>query len=201
MECIHLTFDYQKATQAINFFAQKNGGSINKLRVIKLLFFADRYHLRKYARLVTNDDYIAMKLGPVSSGTKDIIDSNSAFIDPDIIDYSTKYLQKKENDIASINDIDFDVFSKSDIEALTFAWNEFSTYSPYALKDLTHKYPEWKKHKAAIDSGTKRITMNFKDFFDDPESKYNPCHTLSEDEKQYNLQTLVERSQAKNDWD
>lgn len=58
--CVHLPFDYRKTTQALNFFAVKNGGHINKMRSIKLIYFADRFHLRKYGRPITNDEYFAM---------------------------------------------------------------------------------------------------------------------------------------------
>ena len=52
--CIHLEFDHEKATQAINFFARESGGQINKMKAIKLIYFAERYHLRKYGRPITN---------------------------------------------------------------------------------------------------------------------------------------------------
>jgi len=41
-----LEFDYKKATQAINYLVKKEGGTIDKLKLIKLVYFADRYHLR-----------------------------------------------------------------------------------------------------------------------------------------------------------
>ena len=71
-------FAYKKATQALNFFAIENGGEIEKLHALKLIFFADRYHLRKYGRPITNDQYWAMRLGPVPSGTKDLFELDSA---------------------------------------------------------------------------------------------------------------------------
>jgi len=201
MECPHLSFDYLKSTQAINYFAKKSGGTIDKLKVVKLIFFADRYHLRKYDRLVTNDSYFAMKLGPVSSGTKDILDANSSFIDQDIIDYSSEYFNREANDVISTQEVDYAVFSKSDIESLDFAWDTFGKYNQINLKDITHYYPEWRKHKPAIDSGVKQIQMNYKDFFEEPDSRFNPCYTLEETEKKINLALLNERAQAKSAWD
>jgi len=44
------------------------------MALLKLAFFADRYHLRNYARPISGDIYYAMKLGPVPSALKDIID-------------------------------------------------------------------------------------------------------------------------------
>ena len=62
---LHFEFDYRKATQALNYFAGQEGDQINKMKVLKLLYFVDRYHIRKYGRLVTNDNYLAMQHGPV----------------------------------------------------------------------------------------------------------------------------------------
>ena len=67
-----LEFDYKKATQAINYFTKKEGGQIEKLKLIKLVYLADRFHLRKYGRPIMNDTYLAMPLGPVGSSVKDI---------------------------------------------------------------------------------------------------------------------------------
>jgi hypothetical protein len=77
--CIHLPFVYKKATQAVNYFAQRSGGIINKMKAIKLIYFADRYHLRKYGRPITNDEYLAMDYGLVSSGVKDIAEMSGFF--------------------------------------------------------------------------------------------------------------------------
>lgn len=78
--CIHFNFDFKKATQALNYLAKKFGGNINKMQAIKLIYFADRYHLRKYGRPVTNDEFVAMGYGPVGSKTKDIAENTPFWI-------------------------------------------------------------------------------------------------------------------------
>ena len=55
-----LEFDYKKATQAINYLTKKEGGQIDKLKLIKLIYLADRYHLRRYGRRVVNYADLAM---------------------------------------------------------------------------------------------------------------------------------------------
>ena len=52
-----------------------------KMKALKLVYIADRYHLRKYGRLITNDTYFAMNYGPVPSGTKDIAEASEVFLD------------------------------------------------------------------------------------------------------------------------
>jgi len=68
-----LEFDHKKATQALNFFAKRAGGKITKLNALKLIYLADRYHLRKYGRPIFSDTYWAMPYGPVASSVKDIV--------------------------------------------------------------------------------------------------------------------------------
>ena len=37
-------FNHRKAVQALNFFSLKNGGKIEKMKAIKLLWLSDRVH-------------------------------------------------------------------------------------------------------------------------------------------------------------
>jgi len=43
-------FDEKKVGQALLYIATRVGAPVSKLVALKLLFLADRYHLRKYAR-------------------------------------------------------------------------------------------------------------------------------------------------------
>ena len=73
--------DFNKNTriQAIDYIIRNssNTHSLNKISILKLLFFADRYHLRKYGRTISNDSYCAMQNGPVASKTYDLLKSIS----------------------------------------------------------------------------------------------------------------------------
>lgn len=165
-----LEFDYKKATQAINYLTKKEGGKIDKLKLIKLVYFADRYHLRRYGRPIVNDTYYAMPLGPVGSSVKDIAEF-SVFLAQTEVEYAGQYLSREPQDknVVSLLEVDKKVFSDSEIEALDFAYTEFGKSSPLGLVNITHYYPEWSKFKAALESKeTTRETMNYSDFFKDP---------------------------------
>jgi len=189
-----LSFSYRKVTQALNFFARQDGGTINKMRSLKLLFFADRYHLRKYGRPITNDEYFAMDYGPVPSGAKDLAES-SVFRPNVEKEYAERFIAPSEDllsfrSVACVDDL---VFSKTDLEALHFAWDAFRRFNAFDLAELTHVYPEWKKHEAALKSGVNsRVKMHYLDFLDDPPSGINPCHTLTSDEREVRADELGE---------
>lgn len=177
-----LEFDYKKATQAINFLAQKEGGQIDKLKLIKLIYLADRYHLRRYGRPMVNDEYLAMPLGPVGSSVKDIAEFSS-FLDDAERDYAGTYLKRGDaHKVVSIADVDTNVFSKSELEALDFAYGEFGNTTASKLVDITHRYPEWDKFKSALQSKeTTRQAMSYTDFFNNPNNGTGDKFALSEE--------------------
>jgi uncharacterized phage-associated protein len=192
-------FDYKKATQELNFFAQKEGGEINKLKALKLVYLADRYHLRKYGRLISNDTYFAMKLGPVASGVKDLAEV-SEFLGEEEAAYSNRFItQTNRLILKSINSLEAEVFSDSDIEALNYVWDKFGHLDPFALAKLTHEYPDWKKHadELTLDS---RIQMDISDFFDDPDIAIEQLFELDAQEKHLRREALSEYSQLESLW-
>ena len=59
------------AAQIAAYLIIKEGGSINYLKLTKLLYFVDRTYLLKYGSLLTGDTYAALPIGPVLSQTLD----------------------------------------------------------------------------------------------------------------------------------
>jgi uncharacterized phage-associated protein len=175
----------RKSTQALNYFAHKSASGapsrrLNRMKALKLLFFADRYHLRKYGRPVSDCAYFAMKHGPVASEAKNVAEESTR-LDGGSRNYARRYVRKDDTyHFKSVGDVDYAVLSETDREALDFAWQNFGHYSEFRLRDITHHYPEWKKHAARLrGDGRKRVGMHYPDFFAEPDAGYNPCHELS----------------------
>lgn len=194
----HLPFNYKKATQCINYFARQSGGRINKLKMIKLLFFADRYHLRKYGRLITNGQYYAMDHGPVHGGVKDLAEM-SAFLRECESRYAEPYIKPDQYDVLSLRDIDEAVFSETDLEALEFAWKKLGELDVFDLRDLTHQYPEWKHCEQALQEQS-RVLIDYKYFLDDPPPGYDKCFALNDEEKQDRLEQIEEATRINALW-
>ena len=195
-------FDHKKATQTLNFFASKAGGKINKLKALKLIFLADRYHLRKYGRLVTDDYYVAMKLGPIPSNIMDIAKINK-YLNKTFKNYALKYIKAIDNgkQIESIKTADDSFFSDSDIEALNFAWNNFGHLDEWGISDFTHNYPEWERHENSIHSGSRVEDIILEDFFKDPDiDNINKCYELSDEERKLRREQLAELTYLETLW-
>ncbi|HEY5791796.1 MAG TPA: hypothetical protein VIS74_00765, partial [Chthoniobacterales bacterium] len=102
---------------------------------------------------------------------------------------------------ASCAELDLEVLSETDQEALEFAWNQFGNIEKFQLADLTHRYPEWKRHEAAlIAKSVSRVPMAYEDFLLDPEENLEPCHPLSEEEKQDRRELLRETAAFEARW-
>ncbi len=159
-------FNYKKAVQALNFLANKNGGTLNKMKAIKLIWLADRLHLRKFGRTITGDEYFALPNGPVPSGTRDVLES-SDFLDDTASDYASEYISAVDRyNFKTLSSPNLKVFSDTDIESLESIFTTFGQLDHFALSDLSHLFPEWKKHESALNKRlSSRFPINQADFF------------------------------------
>lgn len=190
-------FDYKKAVQVLNFFALKEGGSINKMKALKLIWFSDRAHLRKYGRPILSDRYYAMKLGPVPSSTKDLTNESDPFSAPQEIDYRNEFLSAKTKRILKSNkQIDEDFFSETDLEILENIYKEFGKYDKFKLAELSHDYPEWERFEKAIKAKQSfRFEMNYLDFFKNPEQNKQDFFSVADDDLELS-RSIFEENQA-----
>jgi len=126
-----------------------------------------------------------MNYGPVASSTKDLAEM-SDFLGEEEERYAKRFIRPAESAITytSIHDVDEKVLSESDREALEFSWKRFGRTAEFALSKLTHRYPDWKRHEAALQSNVvTRVPMNYRDFLEDPEGNIEPCYALAAKER------------------
>lgn len=111
-------------------------------RVFKLLYFADKYHLEKFGRLIASDRYIAMKEGPVPSATYDIFKAlrgDFKFINAELVHEFSEGIEVCDHHFVRPRaEPDLDNLSDSDIEALDHALAEYGDKSRDELIDLSH---------------------------------------------------------------
>ncbi len=174
-------FNLFKTIQAIHFLVSQLGET-NFMKLIKLMYFADRHHLRHYGFTITSDEYFAMKHGPVGSATKDVLKEDSFFfynLDLEDKQYFECYLISCQDYVKSNQTCNYDELSVSEKEALDFSLKYFGDFSEFQLANITHDYPEWKKYKQLFDDKlAKRKEMNTIDFFGNPMLKDSPFLNL-----------------------
>ena len=159
--------DYKKITQALNYIAEREGGKINYMKALKLSYLADRLHLRKYGRLITNDRLVAMKNGTLGSQAKDIVSKNKA-LPYEAYHYSENKL-KRDLDKFTIesNYKNKDRLSETDIECIDRVISVVGDKKEFDLAKLTHKLPEWERHEYTINRGENLVVdLEISDLFE-----------------------------------
>ncbi len=164
--------------QSVYYLLENNIKRADKLSILKLIFFADRYHLRKYARTITSDTYYAMTYGPVASNVKNILDFD--FISDTEKEYVESFLQKDGTGYMINKKIDkLNMLSNTDKEALDFAIDNFGQNKTFDLVEITHHYPEWKRFESSLQDGLKREKIIEEDFFEESTLENDPYSVIS----------------------
>ena len=141
---IKFKVNQDKVLEAIVYVASKEP-NIDIYHTVKTMFFADKYHLNRYARPVLGDLYMKMPNGPVPSLVKDII-SMSSFLSQDLAEKASKAFSArgKNKNITVKREANLDDFSESDIECLDEALAFCKDKSFQELRDITHEDIAWK---------------------------------------------------------
>ncbi len=120
------------------------------MKAYKLMWFADRYHLRQYGRTITNEQYCDLPFGVVPSNAKNVLDGSHILSNKDKSVFDNYLKIEDANHYSSLQKPDADVFSESDIEALNKVWDSFGQFDQFQLSELSHQFPEWKRYEERL---------------------------------------------------
>lgn len=188
-------FKFEKSIQLLNYFAIAEGGKINKLKALKLVWAAERLNLRNYGSTIVSDDFFAMKLGPVPSFTKDMAEG-CATLSEEEAEFRKEYIETIDGyKFKSHKLFDDSFFSNNALNSIELSYSVFGKYSGFKLADITHVYPEWSKFAHLIPSVSSRFDMDYLDFFADPEKQ--PFDVFKQDKEQleYFKEYFIEQSE------
>jgi hypothetical protein len=134
-----------------------NGGKLNVLHLIKMLYDADRTALVSWHRTITGDRFFSMKNGPILSRIYDLMCGR--IFGADMEAWNSTFNPRDGNTISLKNDnLDLGPLSRREMEALGKAFNRFKDIPGARLVEYLHKVlPEWKdpgKSSAPIDPRT-----------------------------------------------
>ena len=143
-------FDERKASQAAAFLLHRAGGRLPVIKLVKLLYLAERLSLKRYGETLTGDRLVSMPHGPVLSYTYSLIqgayDSAADGWDTWVADRSGHDLALRDSSMIRTPEQDLMALSDSDLEVLADVWTEFGHWEKFRLRDYTHSgaCPEWK---------------------------------------------------------
>ncbi|MBQ7538509.1 MAG: SocA family protein [Treponema sp.] len=134
-----------KLIQIVFFILKRNNLSMNYMKLIKLLYLADRAALDAYGETITENSAVSMDQGPVLSELYDYI-KNSKHDDAQRL--WNNYFVKNKHSLDCINtDIDDGELCEYEESILEEIDNLYKDKTPWQMVDLVHNVnvcPEWR---------------------------------------------------------
>jgi uncharacterized phage-associated protein len=137
---MNFRFDEAKATQTAAYFLELRGGQMHYIKLIKLMYLADRESLLRWGAPVTTDRYVSMDNGPVLSKVLSLITDDRAkplwsqYISAPLGEYEVRLLLPAPTDR----------LSRAEEALMREIFAEYGHRNRWDLIDnVMHKLPEW----------------------------------------------------------
>jgi uncharacterized phage-associated protein len=114
---------------------------MSRLRLLKLLYIADREALSERARPITGDRPVAMDNGPVLTDTYDLIKGED-FLAPEW----EKYVKREGRNVVLATDPGVGDLSRFEIGKLHDIARKFQELDDWDVAEFTHTFEEWKRN-------------------------------------------------------
>lgn len=189
----NITFDFDEDTfvDVISFFANEIT-DLDVLKIVKLIYLADREYLLRYGRLITGDTYYHLRYGPVPSKSYDILKAFLEGVNRDRFEREIEHLsewvfvERKPigHPIIKTSTVNpYDHLSQKEIEVLSEIISEYKDTPSGAFIDIT------KYHKTAMETppqGRVDYLLFFRESENDERSKNSASIMLkSEPDRKY----------------
>ena len=129
----------EKIVNVMAFFAERCHGC-TKMKLFKLMYFADKEHLLRHGRPITGDRYVRMEYGPTPSSSYDMAKGNAPSRETAL--FQSK-LAVSGNTIKALHSADMKVFSRSDEKILVEIIEKLGRKTAAQLSVMSHKEAAW----------------------------------------------------------
>jgi len=148
MTRLRFRFDARRAAEAASRFTELAGGTIDIVRLMKLLYLSERRSLELHRHPMFGDRYVSMKHGPVVSHAYNLLRPDAAGkageLAADVELWSAHfvrdgYLVRLQGRVTPA------ALSRADIELIDGVHAEWSSTDTWAMVEKLHKaLPEWR---------------------------------------------------------
>lgn len=144
-------FSEHKVAQIAAYLLDRAKGRMKYLKLMKLLYLADRESMKRHGWPISGDRYVSMNQGPVLSQTLNLINGAEKFTKDgwgdwiaDKADYALSLRHKR------VTREMLDQLSEAEIEVLSDVYAKFGKWDQWKLVEYTHRYcKEWQDPKGS----------------------------------------------------
>ena len=181
---MRFVFDERRAAQAAARLLDKHGGTMPWLKLVKLLYLADRAALVEGGYPITGDRFVSMRFGPVLSRVLDLIKDDCPAGDS----VWHGYVARKRFDARLAGNADSGWLSDVNRDLLDSVFETYGCLKEWDVVARTHALPEWK------DPGDSAIPIEPEDILRySGYSEKSIGYVADQAEAEYSLHTTLKR--------
>lgn len=151
-------FNEAKTTEAASVLLRLEGGEMNYMKLVKLLYFVDKTALKEWERPITFDRYFSMKDGQVLTTVLDLVRQKiKGRIWNKHIKNSGQYTVK-----ITSNKIELNLLSPAELNLIKSVYADLGKYSQFDLGRLTKQGSEYKKTDSSIETSLNELLSDLK---------------------------------------
>lgn len=155
MQHVNFRFDVAKATEAVGQLLAREGGSINIMKAVKLVYLLDRLSLARRGIPVVGGAYFSLPNGPITSELLDLINSGRLWGHQNCR-WEEFMSDRQDHEIALIKDPGHDHLSDSEMELIDALYREHGSKNQWELRAWCHEHcEEW----TPLEQGRERIEL------------------------------------------
>lgn len=171
---IRFKYHIEKFVKSVAYLSDRDVPNLDRLKIAKLIYFADKYHLVNYGRPITGDTYNALPFGPVPSRSLDIMEGACDSDFPESLDSNVEKLlesldvshEGRYPTFTAKSDVDYSSLSESEIEILDRVADKYGMKTGSQLIDITHEEKSWRETD-------ENEPIDFRLMFDSEDEDYN----------------------------
>ena len=134
-----LRLDVEKAIQAVGVLLRREGKRAGRLRLLKLLYIADRLSLKQTGCQILGSRIVAMKHGPLHSEVLDLVNGDHIAAPK-----WSKYFRTIGRWVVLANEPPIGALSRYEVELINRVVDERQHLCDWDVADETHDFPEWR---------------------------------------------------------
>ena len=142
----------QKIKAVILFFCENTDPKfLGKVKLMKLFYFLDFVHVKKYGTPVTYDRYVKLEHGPIPSVIKNLVDEAGDDIEHSVLADVIDIERPEGIDMYRViprrkfTKEDKGLFSESELEVMTQICARFTNKNTDFIEKISHKEAPWLK--------------------------------------------------------
>jgi len=135
-------YNIEKTIAALAYLMQRENGTLNMFLSIKMLYLADKQSLISWGKSITGDSFASLPKGPVLRRTYNLFKGIGTA--SDLEEWNSYFTEKVNNSVQLLRDVNVELLSEREMEALEAARQEVNSCAPWDVADWLHEScPEW----------------------------------------------------------